>query len=499
MAAWGGFTLALMAGMFSLGALMRKDWIERQRLTFPLVDVPLAMTGDNPRPTLRSSILNNRIFWIGFAIPAFFVVLQFFHRLYPSMPSPQLYSIEVGRYFAGKGLPWSVLSGDDGLRISIIFPVIGITYLLPAEVSLSLWLFYVLFRVQQLVWASFGVAEQGGTSALALNPTTFIGFQEAGGFLALSAAAIWQSRRAFRAAWLSLIGIEQEASDPYAPLSGRRALVVFVFSNLFMFWWAARADMSWWSFAAIMVMFYATLVGASRLVAAGAVMFVDTGFFPRWVVLRTIGTLPIGPTAVTMYSYLSVIYMYDPMNLAMPQMMNSFKLVHSARLKAKAFTWAALLAIVAIFAFGVPALLDVLYEHGASTLPHWPFTDYPNWGFGELDAGLRGPEPANNWLRLALVLGAGITLLLVWLNTHFVWWPISPIGFLIASSYETNRSLWVNCFLAWAIGIFTRRYGGLKLFRELRPAFIGLVLGQYLPQGFFAIISSIFGITQPIS
>lgn len=96
------------------------------------------------------------------------------------------------------------------------------------------------------------------------------------------------------------------------------------------------------------------------------------------------------------------------------------------------------------------------------------------------------------------MLGAGFTLLLVWLNSQFVWWPVSPVGFLIASSYETNRSLWVNVFIAWALTGLIRRYGGLRLFRTFRPVFLGLVLGEYLPRGLFAIISSIFGITQPI-
>jgi hypothetical protein len=513
MLAWGSFTLALMAAVFSLGALMRKDWIERQRLTFPLVDVPLAIAGDEARPSLKDSILNNRVFWIGFAIPALFVTLGWFHVLFPSVPSPQIYSIEVNRYFAGMPLPWSVLSGDDGIKVSIIFPVIGISCLLPAEVSLSLWVFYLLFQVQMLTWASFGVAESGGTAAIAINPRNFISFQEAGGFLALTAVTIWQSRRALRAAWLSLIGrargfdyaqprptpseVEgREEDDPYAAMAGRSALLIFAAANGFMFWWAARAGMSWWSFAAILGVFYAVLVGASRLVAAGGVMYVDTGFFPKGLLLHTIGAIPIRPAALTMYTYLSVIFMYDPMNLALPQMMNSFKLVHSARLRGRVFSAAAFVAIAVIFAVGIPALLKVIYARGATALPNWPFTSYPQWGFGELDATLRVPEPANNWLRLAVVLGAGFTLLLVWLHTQFVWWPVSPVGFLIASSYETNRSLWVNVFIAWALTTAIRRYGGLRLFRSFRPAFLGLVLGQYLPSGVFAILSSIFGITQ---
>jgi hypothetical protein len=367
---------------------------------------------------------------------------------------------------------------------------------LPAEVSLSLWVFYLLFQVQMLTWASFGVAESGGTAAIAINPRNFISFQEAGGFLALTAVTIWQSRRALRAAWLSLIGRAREEDDPYAAMAGRSGLLIFAAANGFMFWWAARAGMSWWSFAAILGVFYAVLVGASRLVAAGGVMYVDTGFFPKGLLLHTIGAIPIRPAALTMYTYLSVIFMYDPMNLALPQMMNSFKLVHSARLRGRVFSAATFVAIAVIFTVGIPALLKVIYARGATALPNWPFTSYPQWGFGELDATLRVPEPANNWLRLAVVLGAGFTLLLVWLHTQFVWWPVSPVGFLIASSYETNRSLWVNVFIAWALTTAIRRYGGLRLFRSFRPAFLGLVLGQYLPSGVFAILSSIFGITQ---
>ncbi len=496
MLGWGAFTLALMAAMFCLGALLRRDWIERQRLAFPLVDVPLAMTGEHKHPTLRTSILSSRIFWIGFAVPSLVALVSWFHVLFPSVPSIAVWDVPVGRYFAGMSLPWRVL-GD--MSVSIVFPVIGITCLLPREVSLSLWLFYVLFRIQLLVWGSFGLAEEGSTAAVAVNPRLFIAFQEAGGFIALSGVILYQSRNAIRAAWLSLLGRTRAKPDPYAPLSGRWALLGFLLANSFMIWWALRAGMSWWAFAGLIGVFYAVLLGASRLVAAGGVMFVDTGFFPRGIMLRTLGAPVIGPASLTMYSYLSCIYMYDPMNLAMPQMMNSFKLVHSARLRGSTFTWAAALGLLTVTILGLAALLQMLHQEGATSLGYWPFTDYPEWGFGELDATLRSPELADNWLRAALGIGAAFTLLLVWLHTRFVWWPVSPVGFLIASSYEANRSMWVSVFIAWALSTFIRRYGGLRLFRTLRPAFLGLVLGDLLTKGALAIVSSILGITRPIS
>jgi len=480
--------------MFCLGALLSRDWIERQRLAFPLVEVPLSLTGRDARPTLRSGILNNRVFWLGFAIPCALEILAFFHRLFPGVPSPTLWDIHIGRHFAGMGLPWSALSG---MRLSLLFPIIGVTCLLPSEVSLSLWLFYVLYLIQLLIWGSLGIAPEGGGS-LSINPSSFIHYQEAGAFLALGALVLYQSRTALREAWRSLTHGDLSSG---AVLPGRWALLGFGLANGFMLWWATRAGASWWSFALLMAVFYAVLIGCSRLVAAGGVMYVSHEFTAHGVVLATLGTRVIGAQSLAMYAYVWLPYMSDPMSLAMPQMMNSFKLVDRARVQGRRFTLAAGVAVITMLAVGMPALLAVIYRHGASAIGYargWPFQMGPGWSFWDLDSALRNPLPPDNWLRLAMVIGAVVAAALVWLNAHVVWWPLSPIGFLIASSYETNRSLWLNVFIAWTVTTLIRRYGGLRLEQLVRPAFLGLVLGSYLPSGVLTIISAILGMTQPI-
>jgi len=179
----------------------------------------------------------------------------------------------------------------------------------------------------------------------------------------------------------------------------------------------------------------------------------------------------------------------------MPQMMNSFKLVHAGRIRGKVFSLAAALAVMVMLGVGLPALLSAVHTRGALAVPPWnPFISYPEWAFGELESSLRGPETANNWYRLALVLGAGLAWGLVALHARFIWWPVSPVGFLIASSFETIRSLWANVLIGWLIATLIRRYGGLRLYRTLRPALLGLVLGEYLTQGALSIIGTIFGI-----
>ena len=486
--AWGGFTFALMAAMYCLGALLSKDWIHKQRLTFPLVEVPLEMTGTGTVPTLGTSAFRSRLFWMGFAVPATFSLLGFSHRFFPNFPSPNLWAIDIGKSFAGMGLPWSILSET---RCSILFAIIGVMCLLPTEVSFSLWAFYIIYKLQVLVWASFGVGEGGGMSYV--DPRTFCSYEEAGAYSAISAIMIWQSRRFIRQAGLHLLGrAPEEPTGAFAPLSGRAAVLGLVASVTFMVWFGVSAGLSWWVFGLLFGSFFTVLLGSSRLVAAAGVVFPDTGRYGYSFVLNMIGAKPLTTTSLVVYTYFSFIYMQDPMNVAMPQMMNSFKLTDSARVRGTSWTMAAAIAIVTVLVAGIGGYLHMLYHKGGGQLPVWPFWSWSNWAFSDLTNSLRSPELPSNQIRLAVAIGAVVTIALVWLHTNVIWWPISPIGYLIASTYTANYILWINALIAWLFTSQLKRYGGLRLYRQFRPLFIGLILGDYLPSGFFAILDTIF-------
>ena len=494
--AWGSFHLALLTAMFCLAALLSRDWIEKQKLAFPLVEIPLAITGEAERPTLGSSLLRNRVFWIGFSIPGALATLGWFHAIYPNVPSPQLAELDVGRYFSGMSLPWSVLSGESGVHLSVSLPLMGIACLMPGEISLSIWLFYFLYRVQQLLWATFGVAP-GGTSTIAVDPGSFIAMEEAGGLIALTAVVLYQSRNAFRAAALGIAGRPGDEGGPYSALRGRWALLGFAGANAFLFWWALHSGMTWWTFALLMGLFYGVMIGVSRLVAAAGLTHVDIGMAPAQVIFHSVGEVPIGPVSSTVYYYLSTIYLYDPRIVLMAQAMNSFKLMHTGRVRARRLTFAALLAVLTMLAIGFPTMLWIAYRHGAASLPDWPVAAPARNVFEQLDGTLRTPELPSNWMRLALASGAAAMLAMVAMHSRFVWWPVSPVGFLVASSWSINYLVWFSTLMGWAISTSVRRFGGLPSYRALRPAFIGLVIGGYIPEGFFALLSALLGIHPP--
>ena len=45
-----------------------------------------------------------------------------------------------------------------------------------------------------------------------------------------------------------------------------------------------------------------------------------------------------------------------------------------------------------------------------------------------------------------------------------------------------------HVLLAWVIKSAVLRYGGPRLFMQLRPFFLGLILGEFVPRGLLAMI-----------
>ena len=77
-----------------------------------------------------------------------------------------------------------------------------------------------------------------------------------------------------------------------------------------------------------------------------------------------------------------------------------------------------------------------------------------------------------------IVLGAALMGGLYWLRTHFLGFPLHPVG-LALSQVSMTRHMWFSVFLAWLIKVVALRYGGPHVLGRIRPFFLGLILGQF--------------------
>jgi hypothetical protein len=136
-------------------------------------------------------------------------------------------------------------------------------------------------------------------------------------------------------------------------------------------------------------------------------------------------------------------------------------------------------------------LLCWLYGFGANNLrTMWPYEQ--NWYFnsyrtGELnidrafEGGTVGQVPETQPMNIVrnpdakgLAIGAGITAILAMLRARFAWFPLHPLGYVLASSFMM-KSVWFAMFVAWIVRHIVLRIGGAKSIRRgLVPFCVGM-------------------------
>ena len=97
------------------------------------------------------------------------------------------------------------------------------------------------------------------------------------------------------------------------------------------------------------------------------------------------------------------------------------------------------------------------------------------------------PSKAHNpWLHM----GIGIVVMtgLQFMTWRFAAWPLLPVGYLMCTSWFVT-SAWFSLFLGWLAKTLILRFGGAKLFNDLKPVFIGLIFGEALATGLWLLIT----------
>ena len=112
---------------------------------------------------------------------------------------PALPGLAWYQYFGmpGASLPWNAV-----FPIAFYFTplLIGFGFLVSAEISFSIWFFYVLYKVEALIMASFGYS---------VADVPFPQEQSIGSFLLLGVALLWGERTTFGQAFRELFARER--------------------------------------------------------------------------------------------------------------------------------------------------------------------------------------------------------------------------------------------------------------------------------------------------
>jgi hypothetical protein len=483
--AWGLFALLLYTAFLCIALLLRRAWVEDERLTFPLVQVPLEIVGRDERPTGNRAFFRSPVTWIGMAVPAVLHSLNALHAHWPVIPAGFVSPVRFGDVFVD--WPWSALSN---LRGRIYFSVIGLTYLLTSEVSLSLWVFFWIGRLEVLLFTALGYDDRGGAQNVGFTPSWFVTNQMWGALFFYGALLLTEG---LRSAWREQARLAR-LGDREGARTLRRAFAGLGVSLALLGVWLTAAGGQLPVQLGGLLLWMLAMLSLTRLVCAGGLLLIDTNYLPRDILYRVFGTGVVRPADLGVLTYHNTVVAYFPQLNMLPFMFSAVKLGDEASLRPRRLVpWLAAAVLLAI-PLSFYLSLSLVYQRGALTLSEFHLGTIARYNFGELEAYLVAPSTPQIHTPLSLGLGAGVMAALIALRRSITWWPLSPLGYLVGSSNTVMHQLWFCVLLGWAANALVRRYGGLQTFRRFRPFFLGLVLGEFLTAAAWMVIDALLGI-----
>jgi hypothetical protein len=462
---WTVFLLAFVGLTVSLSALLRRQWVDRERLTFPTVVLPLQMTRED------GGFWRNPTLWGGAAVALLLGICNNLNLNLPTVPGLQVRNTSVDQYFGGR-----FLGAMHPVNVSFYPFVIGIGYLLSLDVTLSCWVFYWLGKLEAGFAAQAGVVDAGCW----LGHVPYLEEQGAGAFLALTAFSLWFARGTIRQMWQTAWSRrDRPLDDRDEPLSYRTAFLGFIgcFAVLVIF--CHQAGLGLALAALVFALSLAFLTAATRIRAeTGNAWLFGPQFDPHKIIL-TAGQGRLTLRDLSILAFLRSLSNFDMRCQSMPHQLDAFKIADEAKLKTRGVSAAIIIAI----AFAIPVALflalKVWYTQGALGRAEPWRTTMGRTIWEEVIAHLLSPSRQAGAQLTAVGAGFVVTLALTVVRNTWVSWPLHPIGYAMAGT-NTMHSLWLPFLIAWAVKSATLRIGGMKAYRRAIPFFLGLILGDFM-------------------
>jgi len=477
--AWLALICALYLVMMCMMVILRRQWVERERLAFPLTQLPLEMVrGADAGPL--TPFLRNPVMWIGFAIPFTLGSLKGLHYYFPAVPV--FHDVIEFRWFRDTAV----------LVFRLSLPMLGFFYLVNLDTLFSLWFFNLVFQVIAGYLNIVGTSWRENLGIYgSLSP--FFAHLGMGAMIALVGLGMWTARHHLRDVVVKAWRRDARVDDADEMLSYRAAFWGMVGGLIFMWcwlWWSGLPPgLALWFLGGVFVLF----IGLTRVVVESGVAEAVASTISAGFVVSSFGSKSFGGSGLTSLA-INYVWSSDIRTYVMASTANGLRMAEITTGPKRPLFGIIWLAIFIALAGSLWLTLVLAYSKGGINLNKWFFVGGPPAPYKWAVDKLRNPTDIN-WMGW-LVRGAGFAIMwfLMSMRQNFVWWPLHPIGFAIAGTWIMNH-LWLTCLVAWFVKGLIVHFGGLRGYNLFRPAFLGLVLGQFTCNGLWLIVDGITGAT----
>jgi len=221
-------------------------------------------------------------------------------------------------------------------------------------------------------------------------------------------------------------------------------------------------------------------------------LLVQAPLFPSEYLEIPLGTRILGPNNVTLFAY-QRIHLRDWGEFFMPSVMHGFKVTDAVALNRRRLLGAMGVAVIVAIGVACYVSLSLIYSKGALNMQHWTYINAPRGYFQHISSLLQYPR-TTQWNDVySMLIGGGVMFLLLFLRRTFIWWPLHPIGYAVGAVYSSYY-LWSSIFIGWLIKYIILKFGGIRLYRNLRPLFVAMIVGEYIIVSIWMIIGMFTGV-----
>jgi hypothetical protein len=489
--AWSGLLLCIFGATAGLVLLLQRQWIVNERLAFPLAQVPLEVVrSEEGGPNRPAGVPRSPLFWLGTGVVLAVSFMDSLSTRVPTVPAiplgptPIMYWQKVG--------PLAGLGQID----LVLYPwLIALSYLLPGDISFSCWFFWLVRLGLTVLSITIGntprLPEEWYDSTF---PAPM--HQGLGATLALGLWALWIARRHLAHAFRVAVGFGGPGADAEEPLPYRWALIGIAacLCGIVFFCYAAGCRIIvGLAIALLLAGFYLTW---ARLRAETGLGFMDLPLGIDDALLMGVGGAAYRPRELV--TLMSLRWAYAPfegqsLDITTAGALETMKIAESARINPRRLAGALAIGFVFSLCFGIFVLMNGFYHYGylgmgfGTQAGSWPAGQTPG-DARRLAEMLTNPSLPNMSGVIGVVSGAAVTVLLGLLRLRLWWWPLNPAGYLAANTWDMHW-YYMPFFVGWAWKVLTVRYGGLRLYRRTMPLAIGMIMGDLLNRGVWAVVA----------
>jgi len=464
---WFAFLFTMLFVMVCITVIVRRSWTEDEKLAYPIIQLPVRMTSEG--------FFTNRLMWIAFGLTAALDVVNGLHHVFPAIPS--VYEKAYPFRFTEK--PFSAMGW---LRLGIYPFVLGIGFLIPLDLLFSTWFFFWVWKGQQVIGSVMGLEGTG---------YPYVNYQGFGAYMGIFLIVVWRSRRYLQ----NLLGTKARSMPTRdEPMSPMILILTLIAGIAFLTFFSLRAGMSVWAILVFFGLYFAFSTAVSRMRAELGSPMHDLHYTgPERVMVAALGTRPLGPNNLSMFSFFWFFTRtFD--SHPMPHQLEGFKLAATAGIRSRFMLFAILIALVVGILSQFWALLSIPYRLGAvHQMSHVPLV-YGAEPWRQLQKWLAHPLAPDYWAVGFTGIGLLFALFLMLMRMKFFWFPFHPAAYAtVCGSWAVNY-IWFSLGIVWVLKLLLLKYGGRNAHRKAMPFFLGLILGQFTVGSLWTILGMVFNI-----